>query len=90
MIDCSAAAMIRYSCLEEEAYRFDISVLKRRRIGMTANDLRLGAFGDERLAKRGACCSREWWHGKASAFAVWPEGDGEGLLGFRAFLRTPG
>ena len=28
---------------------------------MTSENLGLGDFGDERLAKRGVCCARDWW-----------------------------
>ena len=48
----------------------------------------LGEFGDERLAKRGVCCFRGWWSGRASAFAVWQAGDGAELLDFRGFSPT--
>jgi hypothetical protein len=55
---------------------------------MVVKGCRLGEFGDERLAKRGVCCFRGWWSGRASAFAVWPAGDGAELLDFRGFSRT--
>lgn len=57
---------------------------------MLTNGLTLGAFGDERLAKRGVCFCRGWWRGRASAFVVWREGGGAGSLGSRDFLRILG
>ena len=57
---------------------------------MSANGWTLGEFGDERLAKRGVCCFRGWWRGRAFAFAAWQVGGGVELLGFRGFSRTLG
>jgi hypothetical protein len=59
-------------------------------IMMAGKDLMLGEFGDERLAKRGVCCSRGWWRGRAAVFAVWPAVAGAGLLDFGGFSRTLG
>lgn len=52
---------------------------------MTSENLGLGDFGDERLAKRGVCCSREWWRARASASGAWREADAVGLSDSRAF-----
>ena len=61
-----------------------------RGIAMVEDGLRLGEFGDERLAKREVCCCRGWWRGRAPACAVWPAADAAASLGFRGFLAIPG
>ena len=45
----------------------------------------LGDIGDENLAKRGVCCSREWWRARAPACDVWRVADAVGLSDFRDF-----
>ena len=52
---------------------------------MTSESWGLGDFGDERLAKRGVCCSREWWRARAPAFGAWQAAGAVGLWDFRAF-----
>ena len=42
---------------------------------MAAMAMELGAFGDERLAKRGVCFSAEWLRARAFVFAAWRAGD---------------
>jgi hypothetical protein len=52
---------------------------------MTSESWGLGDFGDERLAKRGVCCSREWWRARAPAFGVWRVVGAVVLSDFRDF-----
>lgn len=52
---------------------------------MTLEGCVLGDFGDERLGKRGVCCSREWWRARASACGGWRVADVVGLSDFRIF-----
>ena len=52
---------------------------------MTSEGCVLGYFGDERLAKRGVCCSRGWWRARVPAFGGWRVADAVGFSDFRAF-----
>ena len=56
---------------------------------MTSEGWGLGDFGDERLGKRGVCCSREWWRARAPACGVWRGGRRSGIVGFSRFLANP-
>jgi hypothetical protein len=44
--------------------------------------LSLGRFGDERLEKRGLCCSKAWSRARAPAFVMLRAEGGVGSLGF--------
>ena len=48
---------------------------------MSAAKLSLGTFGDERLEKRGVCCSKAWSRTKAPAFVISREEGGAGSSG---------
>ncbi len=52
---------------------------------MTSESWGLGDFGDERLAKRGVCCLREWWRARAPACGVWRVVGAVVLSDFRDF-----
>jgi hypothetical protein len=52
---------------------------------MDMTDYQLGQFGDERLAKRGACCSPAWYRERASVCAVLQVGNGGRLLDLAVF-----
>jgi len=42
---------------------------------MTSKNLGPGDFGDERLARRGVCCARDWQEGGAAARGTGKKGD---------------
>jgi len=65
--------------------RFGCPTLNGGRRVMTSESWGLGDFGDERLAKRGVYCSREWWRARAPACGVWRVVGAVGLSDFRAF-----
>ena len=52
---------------------------------MTSEGWVLGDIGDENLAKKGVCCSREWWRACAFACGGRRVADAVGLSDFRAF-----
>ena len=52
---------------------------------MTSEGWVLGDIGDENLAKKGVCCSREWWRARAFACGGRWVADAVGLSDFRDF-----
>jgi len=55
---------------------------------MSAKEIELGAFGDDRLQKRGPSCWGSWWIGRAFAFGGWPEVVAAGSLALAGSWRT--
>ncbi|MER9874147.1 hypothetical protein NKJ72_19955 [Mesorhizobium sp. M0045] len=55
---------------------------------MSANEIELGAFGDERLQKRGPSCWATWWIDRAFAFGDWREVLAAGSLALAGSWRT--
>jgi len=53
-------------------------------------DARLGAFGDERLEKRGSIFCARWCLVRRRVFVVWREAGAVGLLGLVGFWAMPG
>ena len=57
---------------------------------MSAHEIGLGAFGDERLQKRGPSCWGSWWIVRAFAFDGLREDRGDGSLVLAGSWRTSG
>ena len=55
---------------------------------MTSATLGLGDFGDERLAKSGVCCAREWWRARICLRRL-AGGRRSGIVGFSRVLANP-
>lgn len=77
MIDCSAAAMIRYSCLEEEAYRDDGERFAAGRVRRRAPGKK-GGLLLSRMVARESICLRRLAGGRRG-----------GIVGFSRFLANP-
>ena len=58
------------------------------RLVMTSATLGLGDFGDERLAKTGVCCARDWWRARIYLRHL-AGGRRSGIVGFSRFLANP-
>ena len=55
---------------------------------LPSENLGLGDFGDERLAKRGVCCAREWWRARICLRRL-AGGRRSGIVGVSGFLANP-